>query len=89
MSNSSALHTASPSGEDSTGTTLLESYTASHTPTDQPLCVCVCVNVGMTGAPWFSLLSHCNVLAFLAYHIGAGVPTAGLQKRKGPTSPLF
>lgn len=44
VSNSSALHTESPSGEHSAGSTLLESCAASHTPTDQPVCVCVCVN---------------------------------------------
>lgn len=42
VSNSSVLHTASPSGERGAARTLLESYTVSHFPPTSP-CVSACV----------------------------------------------
>lgn len=42
VSNSSVLHTASPSGEHGAARTLLESYTVSHFPPTSP-CVSACV----------------------------------------------
>ncbi len=91
VSNSSALHTASPSGEHSASRTLLESYAVSHTPTDQPVCEHMCVCAWMwewLGAPRFSLLNLCNVFAFLAHHIRDVFPLLAYRKGKDLTSVL-
>ena len=88
VSNRSALHTASPSGERSVGSTLLETYTASHTPTDWPVCEHVCVGMTWSSMVLITQPMKCACL-FLAYRIGAGVPTVGLQKRRGLASPVF